>query len=502
MSFVRSLVYYDSAQVVADRSRDTLLMAEAFFAKGRVYDAWNKQPRQTIHYFTQAARLFRQLPGSYNRYVYTQHLVAHGYDKIKDSLATVRTLTALYGELIQKDTSLLRQLPCTAEMALIATEVRSCPLAQKILSGLTRRSWIRNDANTYNYLDHYYLTQSRLDAFWRKPRHSFYLDSLQQVFRQSTNPFDKLYYAECLAPVYTATKQYEKAAVYYSYARAINQQLNNSDDINSMQQALLRSEVLAEKQKLDYLQSLQIIQQIALWVLSGLLAVITLLSVFLYKRNITAKRQADELVLVNSQLDDKITQVELLNKEIQHRVKNNLQIIYSLLQMQERKTDNAETISALQTARLRIDSMAALHQQLLSNQENLDLRVYLKTLVTSVVNFLSHDRSVVTHMAIEPVLLPVSHYLPLSLVLNEWVTNSMKYAHTLDKVLEISLSMWEQDGMTWLTYTDNGRLPEDSKPPGLGLQIVKLLANQMKATLRTDPASPYQYRLGLAVGKA
>ena len=57
--------------------------------------------------------------------------------------------------------------------------------------------------------------------------------------------------------------------------------------------------------------------------------------------------------------------MELLNKEIQHRVKNNLHMIFSLLQMQERRTDNEEVIEQLQAARLRVESIAALHNQLL-----------------------------------------------------------------------------------------------------------------------------------------
>ncbi len=496
-SFARSLSYYDSAQALANRSGDTLLLAEAIFAKGRVYDAWNKQPRQTIRYFAQAARLFRTLPGQYKRYVYTRHLVAHAYDKIKDSLNTVHSLQALYQELCRKDTNLLKQIPYTAEMALVATEVRAYPLAQQILSRLTRRSWIRNSASSYDYLDHYYLTQSRLDAFWRKPRRSLYLDSLQQVYWRSTKLMDQLYYAESMAPLYIAMGQYQTGARYYTLAQALNERLNNQDEVNALQQALLQSELLVEKHKLDYQRSLHTIHQTAVWLLGSLLALITLLSVFLYQRNEKSKGQARQLTQVNQQLDEKVAQVELLNKEIQHRVKNNLQMIYSLLQMQERKTDNEQTLTALQTARLRIDSLAALHQQLLNGQGNLDLGVYLKGLVCSVVDCLSTERNVVTHMAIEAVSLPVNSYLPLSLVLNEWVTNSIKYAQPAGQTLEITVSVTDTDDAVRLAYTDNGRVPRTLSPSGLGLQIVGLLTRQMNATLTTLAESPYHYQLSL-----
>ncbi len=500
-SFARSLSYYDSAQALANRSGDTLLLAEAIFAKGRVYDAWNKQPQQTIRYFAQAARLFRTLPGQYKRYVYTRHLVAHAYDKIKDSLNTVNSLQSLYQELRQKDTSLLRQIPYTAEMALVATEVRAYPLAQQILRSLTRRAWIRNSTSSYDYLNHYYLTQGRLDAFWRKPRRSLYLDSLQQVYRSSTKLMDKLYYAESMAPLYVAMGQYQTGAQYYSLAKALNERLNNRDEVNTLLQALLQSELLVEKHKLDYQRSLHTIYQTAIWLLGGLLALITLLSGFLYQRNEQSKGQARQLAQVNQQLDEKVAQVELLNKEIQHRVKNNLQMIYSLLQMQERKTDNEQTLTALQTARLRIDSLAALHQQLLNGQGNLDLGAYLKGLVCSVVDCLSAERNVVTHMTIDAVSLPVNSYLPLSLVLNEWVTNSIKYAQTIGRTLEITVSATDTAGAIRLDYVDNGQVPRAPSPSGLGLQIVSLLTRQMNATLITLADSPYHYQLSLPHGR-
>ena len=83
---------------------------------------------------------------------------------------------------------------------------------------------------------------------------------------------------------------------------------------------------------------------------------------------------------VNQQLDEKVAQVELLNKEIQHRVKNNLHMIFSLLHLQERRTDNEEVIENLQAARLRVESIAALQTQLLRNPDVPDLTAFLKQL--------------------------------------------------------------------------------------------------------------------------
>ena len=148
-SFAQALGYYDRAQALADRAQDPLLLAEAVFARGRIYDAWNKDPQKTIGYFQQAAARFRPLPGQYVRALYARHLVAHAYDKVPDSLRAVQVLRGLRRELAGRPDTLLRQLPFTVEMALSATEVRNYGLADTLLRQLTRRAWVRNDPNTY-----------------------------------------------------------------------------------------------------------------------------------------------------------------------------------------------------------------------------------------------------------------------------------------------------------------------------------------------------------------
>lgn len=139
-SFARAQQYYDRAQALADRSQDTLLLAEAVFARGRVYDAWNQQPQKTVAYFGQATALFARLPAQRHRYFYAKYLLAHAYEKVPDSLRTVQVLRQLRRELAGQPDSLLRQVPSTVEMALAATQVRNYALADSLLNQLVRRA--------------------------------------------------------------------------------------------------------------------------------------------------------------------------------------------------------------------------------------------------------------------------------------------------------------------------------------------------------------------------
>ena len=511
-SFAQALTYYDRAQVLAERSHDSLLLAEALFARGRFYDAWNKEPLRTIEYFQRAADLFGRLPHRRARYFYVRHLVAHAYDKVPDSLRTVQALRGLSRELAGQPDSVLRQLPFLVELPLIATEVRHYPLADSLLRRLVRRAWVRNDPETYDYLTHYYLVQSRLDVYDRHQPASRYLDSLRQQYRRTPRLLDRLYLNQNLAQLCGDAGQYQAGYAYLRAGIHLGDSLRDGGDPQALRQELIESEQRSTGRQ----QQLQAARARTVVLLSAALAVISLLSFYLARQGRRATGQSrrlaaanhslgaanDSLAHVNQQLDEKVAQVELLNKEIQHRVKNNLHILFSLLRMQERRTDNPEVLEQLQAARLRVESIATLHNQLMRQPGELPLAEFLRSLVSNVVACLANDRQVMTHLQTDSVNLLPDSYFPLSLILNEWVTNSVKYADTQGQALELSIRVSRQAGHTCLRYADNGRPPAGAAgvaapepAAGLGTQIIGLLARQLRATLRQ--ATPYHYELCL-----
>lgn len=503
-TFVQSLKYYDSAQAIADRSGDTMMLAETAYAKGRIYDAWGREPDKILHYYSLAASYFKTQPRQYHRYIFQKYLKIHAYAKNRDTVNARKELQYMYAELLEKrdDTFLQRKMRFVPELALISAEIGYYPMAVDILANLRPRALIVNVPGSMDHLYHYYVTQAILDAEYKKVVHSAYLDTLNRVADKSKNVMDAQYYYARLARIYAALGNYQQAFHAQKIYELMRDSVMKHEDLTTMQSALLRSDLESERRKVQYEASLRKRRQQIIWTLSISLGIIALLGIFALRQSRKYKEQSIRLADVNKELDHKVDQVELLNKEIQHRIKNNLHMIYSLLQMQERKTEDEKTIEQLQTARLRVESIASLHNQLMYHQGNVDFSTFIKELVASVLACLTNDIKVVTHMNTTPVKLATNHYFALSLILNEWVTNSVKYAAVDGDVLEINVNIHDDAKQVCIEYWDNGQASpkhDASKPAtpksGLGSQIVKLLTRQMSATMMTLNDNPFHYQI-------
>lgn len=498
-SFHKSLVYFDSAQAMAEKHQDTIMIIDAIFARGRVYDAWNKEPEKTVYYFKTAADLLqRQETRYYPRYMYLRQLVAHAYEKMGDTANALDELRQIYIELSQLKPTDRDSLNFIPEMALIATQIGVWPLADSVLKNLTNRALIRNDPDTYNYLDHYYLSCNRLDIFWKGKQYSPYTDSVIAVYQRIPNLLEKIDYTEELYRIYAAVGDFKNALQYMNINKKLSDSLNDKGKLNDLQQALISSEIKAGHRQLEYESQLSEGRALALWMLSLLLAVITILAIYLYRQNKKYKRQSLRLNELNDTLDAKVRQVELLNKEIQHRVKNNLNMIYSLLHMQERQTSNEEVIANLQTARMRVESISVLHNQLQTGTEKTNLNGFIKQLVTTLIGGFPTAKQVTTDLSIDKVSLPAQSLLAVSLILNEWITNAIKHSMTDENgILKINIRIYKTDREICIEFKDNGTRYPTNAASGLGTQIVNLLCKQLSATLSLSNEQPYHYKLSL-----
>lgn len=498
-AFAKSMLYYDSAWQIAYKTQDTFLLAVSYFAKGRAYDAWNNEPQKTIECFEQAAQLYKHLPEKYYHYLYINELIAHAFEKNKDSSNAIKTLVFTYGELIGQSDSTKKEMNFIPQMALVSTEVHNYLFAEKILDSLYKREWIVNDSESYNYLDYYYLTKARIEVYAYHKKESPYIDSFERVFYQCKNLSDSTYYAFQLHELYQSIGNDEKKYWYAQKHIEYDKRYNNLNSVVAFQKTLNQIERANILKQMELEQKRLHTQSIFLWLLSLLILVITSLGIFLYKRNKEIAINRNELFKLNNELHKKNQQNELLNKELHHRVKNNLQMILSLIYMQERNIQTDEAKQNLQEIRLRIESIAALHRQLIDQAEDLvDLKKYVAQMLHSVINLVANGQNVITHLEIEEVKMGTKISFPLGLILNELFTNSIKYAGGHNGIIEITLSIQQQKDHILIAYKDSGKaLLASEIKSGLGLNIIKLLCAQINASISHAEHNYFEYHFSI-----
>lgn len=203
-------------------------------------------------------------------------------------------------------------------------------------------------------------------------------------------------------------------------------------------------------------------------------------------------------------LKESIQQKELLIKEIHHRVKNNLQVITSLLRLQMDNISNDNLKEEFQTSINRITTMAAVHELMYKGQEfdKVSLESYFIDLANSLVSLYTLDDSVNVNIRVNIAdhLLDLEKSIPLALVMNEITCNA--YKHALQSGGEFNVSLSDEDDHLLLVMKDNGPGYDAVEfKEGLGISLIEILCNQLNADLivsNTADGLEYKIRFNLA----
>ena len=311
---------------------------------------------------------------------------------------------------------------------------------------------------------------------------------LEEISKPNVNTREFYYVVWKLSQMFANHGQLETALEYSNHSRSLLRQTYSqelSKSLASYETSLLRQQQESDL-KIEH-EKTKMYSVIA--ILTGFLTVLTVLYLILRKnkeRELEVKNE--EITLQRDEIKKKDAEKAILLKEIHHRVKNNFQVVSSLLELQSAGIEDEKAKALAIESKNRINSMALIHKKL---YENDDLQMffddYIRKLVEDLSKMYGKDKSTNLIIDVPHISFDVDTAIPLGLMINELVTNALKYGLTNKKPrLEVSISTTSTE-LYLLHVHDNGNgLPEDfdiSKLKSLGMQLVKGLARQLQGQL-------------------
>ena len=214
-----------------------------------------------------------------------------------------------------------------------------------------------------------------------------------------------------------------------------------------------------------------------------------------------AREAAGALKESESQIRASLREKEVLLQEIHHRVKNNLQVVSSLLNLQAEHIQHPETLRAFAESRARIQSMALVHEKIYRNTSlaHIDFSDYLRELTAQLFqNYNTNPRQIALRLELAPVAFGLDTAIPCALIVNELVSNSLKYAFPPGHTGELLIRLRSEEGRSVeLEVADNGvGLPAGydwKQSQSLGLQLVRMLTQQLHGQVQLVPGVGVRY---------
>jgi len=196
-------------------------------------------------------------------------------------------------------------------------------------------------------------------------------------------------------------------------------------------------------------------------------------------RDITGRKQAEE------EIKRQLAEKEILLKEVHHRIKNNIATVGGLISLRLKSIRNPEAVAALQDAIGRVDSMRILYDKLLLGDEYEDLSVknYIESLIDTIIALFPDSIKITVEKRIADFQLVAKRLFPLGLIINELLTNKIKYAFASRESGRIGIILENHAGRATLSIEDDGdTLPagfDIERSKGFGLTLVKMLSQQL-----------------------
>ncbi|NOT37240.1 MAG: sensor histidine kinase [Saprospiraceae bacterium] len=289
---------------------------------------------------------------------------------------------------------------------------------------------------------------------------------------------------------------YENVKEYETALKAYHSYMDYYKDTLIPEQRLKEIENLRTKYEIEKKESTIEVQKQQLRngniILLSIIGILTLLSI-----------GAIVLYLFNKKLKKSNKEKEFLIKEIHHRVKNNLQVLSSLLHLQSRYIKDEVALDAMREGQNRVDAMGLIHQKLYTgnNLANVEMREYVSKLGNSLLDsFGIHDNRIEIVYNLSKLYLDVEKAIPLGLIINELITNSLKHAFDpLEKgiiTIELHKNYLDND---YLVVSDTGRgnrqQRDEKQNASFGTGLISILTEKLNGKIEINQENGYQTKI-------
>ncbi|MDQ6473005.1 sensor histidine kinase [Flavobacterium sp. LHD-80] len=368
--------------------------------------------------------------------------------------------------------------------------------AGEAADGLDSPQTYRDVCNTYSSIALFYANRKNLQ------KTKLYIDKIDAVSKKYRQNYNSEALQMSLYKLDSLSGDFKSALEHHKLYKKMSDSLLDYTKNKQIEELRIQYETENKEQKIKLLDKETDLQETALKkskLLNTLsiwsLILLVLFIALLYNRYRLKQRTNAELELKEKEINQKninlrhlLDEKEWLLKEIHHRVKNNLQTVISLLNSQSAYLENDMALSAIKNSQHRIHSMSLIHQKLY-NSENIstiNMPNYIKELVEYLKESFSLGQRIRFDLKIDPLELDVAQAVPIGLILNESITNSIKYAFPTDRtgMIHITLEATSENRYL-LTISDNGigfdTNMNAKKINSFGLSLIKGLSDDLDA---------------------
>ncbi len=293
-------------------------------------------------------------------------------------------------------------------------------------------------------------------------------------------------FSKVLTQFYSDKKEFQKAFQYQSLFQVYNDSLLNRTNIQEIEQLKAAYEIDKRESEIGLLQTITSKQKKMVTLLVTSVLIVVFFLYLLFQGNIRIKKANKRLSKQKKIIEKREQEKIVLLQELNHRVKNNLQMISSLLNLQSRTLEEQDAKEALIAGKNRVEALSLVHRKLY--RKDLEARVCLKEYIEELVLGLFHayNANFKPTLTIPAISIDVDKAIPLALLMNEMVVNALKYAYTKISDPTLSIQIQKNDAFLTIQVADNGIgfTPEDAnRKNSFGLKLINTLVTQLKGSI-------------------